>query len=125
MANAARTYRPSQTRRHRTPESRPSASLRGYGGKAWRGKYTLRGMGGVRGQVFAAAQGRCAQCGGLVSQTGRGPQGAAIHHIVPKSMGGGDEISNLQLLHNRCHNILTATGGRIPDAAPKRLADAG
>jgi 5-methylcytosine-specific restriction endonuclease McrA len=32
-----------------------------------------------------------------------------IHHIVPKKFGGGDEFSNLLLLHKECHKQLTYT----------------
>ncbi|GAH40763.1 unnamed protein product, partial [marine sediment metagenome] len=32
---------------------------------------------------------------------------AEVHHIVPKSRGGGDEIENLMSLCRACHNALT------------------
>lgn len=41
---------------------------------------------------------QCQTCGALV--TGRN---AHVDHIVAKSQGGGDEVSNLQVLCVSCH----------------------
>jgi len=32
-----------------------------------------------------------------------------VHHIIPKKMGGGDELSNLIVLHKECHKQVTFT----------------
>lgn len=34
---------------------------------------------------------------------GKDPDAATIDHRVPRSRGGGDHISNLQLAHRRCN----------------------
>jgi RNA-directed DNA polymerase len=30
-----------------------------------------------------------------------------VHHVVPKKLGGSDEIGNLILLHRECHKQVT------------------
>ena len=39
----------------------------------------------------------------LCQQTITEETGWNVHHIIPKSEGGGDNISNLQILHPNCH----------------------
>lgn len=48
----------------------------------------------IRNAVIENADGKCALCGG------RGDQ---IHHIIPKSFGGSDEMDNLVFLCSTCH----------------------
>ena len=36
-----------------------------------------------------------------------------IDHIIPKSLGGKDKYTNLQLLHRHCHDKKTATDGSL------------
>lgn len=36
-----------------------------------------------------------------------------VDHIIPKSLGGKDEYSNLQLLHGHCHDAKTASDGSL------------
>ncbi len=35
-----------------------------------------------------------------------------LDHIVPKSCGGGEQSTNLQVLHRHCHDIKTRDDGR-------------
>jgi len=35
-----------------------------------------------------------------------------IHHVVPLSVGGSNNIKNLSLLHNNCHRLLHKSVGR-------------
>lgn len=86
------TFRPRSL--PKKPEPRPSSHERGYGSAAWKR---------LRLQVIARDEGVCRICGLLV--TGRGD----VDHIVPKSSGGTDELSNLQWTHVECHSRKTAT----------------
>ena len=48
----------------------------------------------------------CALCGGLLApreMDKMAPMARTIDHIVPKAMGGGDEISNLRVAHRKCN----------------------
>ncbi|MGB3509889.1 MAG: HNH endonuclease signature motif containing protein, partial [Microcoleaceae cyanobacterium] len=36
-----------------------------------------------------------------------------VDHIIPKSKGGKDTYSNLQLLHRHCHDTKTASDGSL------------
>ncbi|MFO7858334.1 MAG: group II intron reverse transcriptase/maturase [Ectothiorhodospiraceae bacterium] len=47
-------------------------------------------------------QGRCPRCRQLITRT----TGWDVHHKVWRSKGGGDEVSNLLLLHPNCHRQL-------------------
>jgi 5-methylcytosine-specific restriction protein A len=53
--------------------------------------------------VIARDMGICQLCGLLV--TG---EGGDIDHIVEKSKGGTDALSNLRLCHKACHSKRTA-----------------
>ena len=49
--------------------------------------------------------GRCGLCGEPVDLAiKRGPTQATLDHIVPQSLGGGCERSNLQLAHRGCNS---------------------
>ena len=52
----------------------------------------------VRYQVLAAAQGRCALCGAHSSE-----RRIEVDHIVPRSRGGANDVSNLQALCDECN----------------------
>ena len=54
--------------------------------------------------LWWAQEGRCAGCGGWFP-----PEGHDVDHVVPKTKGGHDHISNLQLLCRRCN---TSKGDR-------------
>ena len=36
-----------------------------------------------------------------------------LDHIIPKSRGGGEQSTNMQVLHRHCHDIKTRTDGNI------------
>lgn len=62
-----------------------------------------------RKNVYARDDYTCAHCG-----IGGGPNGNAelhAHHIVPKSRGGSDKLSNLITLCNQCHNAVHSKNG--------------
>ena len=59
--------------------------------------------GGIREQVMVRDGMVCQACGGLVIRKGD----AHIDHIVAVVDGGGDELSNLRLLHAACHSRRT------------------
>jgi RNA-directed DNA polymerase len=46
-----------------------------------------------------AQDGKCPKCGGKITKE----TGWNLHHIVPRSQGGKDITSNLELLHPNCH----------------------
>jgi hypothetical protein len=52
----------------------------------------------VRYQVLAAANGRCALCGAHSSE-----RRIEVDHIIPRSRGGTNDISNLQALCDECN----------------------
>ena len=49
----------------------------------------------VRKQVWDRAKGNCEECGAGHS--------LEIHHMIPRSRDGTNDISNLQLLCEKCH----------------------
>jgi RNA-directed DNA polymerase len=67
-----------------------------------------------------AQRGLCSHCGASLFN------GEALnrHHLLPKSVSGTDERSNLRLLHLYCHQqIHTASSARKPsDAKATRLS---
>jgi 5-methylcytosine-specific restriction endonuclease McrA len=54
--------------------------------------------GDVRYRVLAAANGRCALCGATSKE-----RRIEIDHIIPRSKGGSNDISNLQALCDECN----------------------
>ena len=63
--------------------------------------------------MIARDGGVCQLCGLLVQGDDRE---AHIDHIVEKAAGGGDELSNLRLVHRSCHSKRHACdhlGGRL------------
>jgi 5-methylcytosine-specific restriction endonuclease McrA len=47
--------------------------------------------------------GRCVACKELVILTEDAPKQATIDHIIPKSLGGQDILSNMQLMCKQCN----------------------
>lgn len=72
-----------------------NTTQRGYGA-SWRN---------LRSVVIHRDRGLCQVC--LV--VGRVTEFFAVDHKIPKSKGGGDDISNLQCICDPCHKIKTAT----------------
>ena len=56
----------------------------------------------VREEALRRAGGKCERCDG----TNR----LAMHHIMPRSEGGGDNVENLAVLCRRCHNLVERVG---------------
>ena len=85
------TYRPD-----RSPargQERPTAAARGYCSAAWRR---------TRLAVIARDMGICQLCGLLVAGS------PDIDHILEKSKGGTDALSNLRTACKACHSKRTA-----------------
>ncbi|NMG60913.1 group II intron reverse transcriptase/maturase, partial [Geitlerinema sp. P-1104] len=59
-------------------------------------------------------KGRCNHCGQYFTSDDL----VEIDHIQPKSKGGKDEYSNLQLLHRHCHDDKTRKDGSLTDNSP-------
>lgn len=78
--------------------SKGSSSARGYGGR-WRL---------LRQQVLERDSYLCCEC----ARDGRVAAASDVDHIVPKSQGGTDDLSNLQSLCPRCHRAKTQTESR-------------
>ncbi|WP_458211024.1 HNH endonuclease [Haladaptatus sp. NG-SE-30] len=55
---------------------------------------------------------RCSNCGRLGGQYG--DRELHAHHIVPKSKGGSDKMSNLKTLCKECHNAIHHNGKMAP-----------
>jgi len=63
----------------------------------------------ARKQAMRRDKALCQPCKSL----GRYIPASEVDHIVPKSQGGGDELSNLQCICNACHKVKTGKeGGR-------------
>lgn len=63
------------------------------------------GSADLRRQVRALHGGACYVCGLLVDPRipPGTPQGETLEHVIPKSLGGSDELGNLRLSHGRCN----------------------
>ena len=48
--------------------------------------------------------GRCLICGGPLCFDARTGDGATIEHILPRSLGGTNDLRNLGVAHMRCNN---------------------
>ena len=94
MPDRIPTYQPpwiNKRPRQRAPDTnRPSASARGYCSAGWKA---------ARREVLVRDNYQCQVCGCLVHG-----KRAHVDHIVPKSKGGGDEVSNLRTLCVSCHS---------------------
>jgi len=86
------TYRPSRSPA-RGQQERPTAAARGYCSASWRR---------TRLAVIARDMGICQLCGLLVTGS------PDIDHIVEKSKGGTDALSNLRTCCKACHSKRTA-----------------
>lgn len=68
--------------------------------------------------------GKCLICGGPVRFDAITGEGATIEHIVPRSLSGTDDLSNLGIAHGRCNGEkgIHWDGGRRRRANPERYA---
>jgi RNA-directed DNA polymerase len=67
----------------------------------WSQRLTTHPMfNGVKGALLRKQQGKCRWCGLLFQDT----DVIEIDHLTPKSLGGGEELSNKCLLHRHCHD---------------------
>ena len=47
--------------------------------------------------------GKCLICGGPLRFDARTGEGATIEHIIPRNLGGGNDLRNLGVAHRRCN----------------------
>lgn len=94
MPDRLPTFKPpwvGHRKRPRAPDTnRPSASARGYCSPGWKA---------ARREVLLRDGYQCQVCGDLVHG-----KRAHVDHIVPKSKGGSDEVTNLRTLCVSCHS---------------------
>jgi len=66
--------------------------------------------------------GRCLICRGPLRFDARTGEGASVEHIVPRSLGGTNELTNLGIAHRRCNGEkgIHWDGGRRRKADPQR-----
>jgi len=57
----------------------------------------------VREEVLRRAENRCERCGRTKGRL-------TMHHIMPRSEGGGDNVENLAALCRKCHNLVEGVG---------------
>lgn len=62
--------------------------------------------------------GKCLICGGPVRFDSLTGEGASVEHIVPRVLGGDNDLLNLGITHMRCNS----EKGRRWDAGPRRRA---
>jgi len=60
-------------------------------------------------KLLKEQKGICPHCGLYFTSTDI----VEVDHITPKSLGGKDEYTNLQLLHRHCHDTKTASDGSL------------
>jgi len=70
------------------------------------GRQMIRGLTGRRklAWLWRKQEGRCPHCTQKITKT----TGWHIHHVVRRSDGGSDKLTNLQLLHPTCHRQVHA-----------------
>jgi len=78
---------------------------------AHRSRHRTAISGSIRYRVFTRAKGRCECCGAHEHQAA-----LEVDHIIPKNLGGSDDISNFQALCFRCN-----AGKRDSDSTDFRL----
>ncbi len=69
--------------------------------------------------------GRCLICGGPLRFDARTGEGANIEHIVPRALGGGNDLGNLGITHTRCNGEKGRNwdSGKRARAQPERYAE--
>jgi RNA-directed DNA polymerase len=66
-------------------------------------RFRILDLTGSRKAIYEKHNYRCAACGELLDKS----EVIEIHHIIPRSKGGGNELSNLVALHKTCHESVT------------------
>lgn len=68
--------------------------------------------------------GRCLICNGPLRFDAETGEGASIEHIVPRSLGGGNDLANLGIAHRRCNGEKGVhwDGGRRRRTLPDRYS---
>lgn len=59
-------------------------------------------------RLYKRQQGKCSYCKELMTKEQVANQELHAHHMLPRSLGGIEDYSNLRLLHNECHRELHA-----------------
>lgn len=93
MPDRLPTFKPpwlARRARPRAPDARPSAAARGYCSRAWKL---------ARREALVRDAYQCQMCGAVAHG-----KRAHVDHIVPKSKGGSDEVTNLRTLCVSCHS---------------------
>lgn len=69
--------------------------------------------------------GRCLICNGPLRFDADTGEGASVEHIVPRSLGGGNDLENLGIAHRRCNGEkgIHWDGGRRRRAQPDRYSE--
>ena len=55
-------------------------------------------------EIARDQQGKCAHCGEMLPGLHEGA--VHVHHLIPWSLGGGNEVRNLRILHEQCNLIV-------------------
>ena len=96
--------------RHKQVTNRHSPddpTLKGY----WRKRQQERGYNqvGYRERLWKRQAGLCSICQGNLDNG----EALQVHHIRPRSEGGGNNLSNLSLLHSACHRQVHSRYGKL------------
>ena len=59
-------------------------------------------------RLYKRQQGKCSYCKELMTKEQIENSELHAHHMLPRSLGGTEDYSNLRLLHNECHRKLHA-----------------
>ena len=60
-------------------------------------------------QLYERQRGKCALCDTSLTDEEITQNKTHIHHLIPTSLGGNDNYSNLRLLHSECHKYIHST----------------
>lgn len=79
----------------------------------------------LRRQVVATYGNRCWLCHGPIDLTLRSPKAGSLtlDHVLPRSMGGDDDLENLRPAHRRCN--LSRGNGPARRLRPPRRVESG
>jgi 5-methylcytosine-specific restriction endonuclease McrA len=67
----------------------------------------------IKSLLYNEQKGKCEYCNQILdNMEDELGYSLVVHHVIPKSKNGVDELKNLSLLHNNCHRILHKAVGR-------------